>query len=293
MSEPSQDRPSTEKHTNMPEGSSAPEIAAADRRGQQLPGILRAFVGIGFLALVVWSFAGIRFDFRHLSEGLSQNNSLLRQMFPHSRADWLAERVSMGKLLADVAATIQMAVVGTVIGMLPAFPLSFLAARTTSLFRPIANVTKTALNIGRAIPTFIYALVIIGIVGLGVQAGAAAIAMGSFFMLAKLYAEALETVQMGPIEAVRAAGGNPAQVFVFGMLPQVFPNFLSATLYCLELNLQASFIVGFVGGGGIGYQLYQDAQLFQWLEVGLLVALLIVLVNVVDYASYQIRRMFA
>ena len=216
-------------------------------------------------------------------------------MAPHGRRDWVAERHSLISLWPAIASTIQMAVVGTVIGAVPAFPLSFLAARTTSLFRPLSVATKTLLNVGRGVPIFVYAIVIVGFVGLGAQAGAAAIAIRFCSSCWRnCTPKRWRVSQPGPIEAVRACGGNPAQVFVFGMLPQVFPNFLSAaTLYALEVGLQASFIVGMVGAGGIGYQLQFDGSVFQWLEVGLLVALLIVLVNLVDYASYQIRRVFA
>ena len=186
-----------------------------------------------------------------------------------------------------------MAVAGTVLGAIPAFPLSFLAARTTSLFRPLSVVVKTFLNVGRALPILVYAMIIVAAIGLGAPAGMIAIAFGSFVMLSKLYAEALESVAPGPVEAVRAAGGDPAQVFVFGMLPQVFPNFLSATLYAFEINLQASFILGIVGAGGIGFELQNNLRIYQLLEVGVLVVVLIVLVNLVDYLSYRIRLLFS
>jgi len=112
-------------------------------------------------------------------------------------------------------------------------------------------------------------------------------------MLAKLYAEALESVSPGPVEAVRAVGGSPLQIFVYAMLPQVFPNYLSATLYALELNLQASFILAFVGAGGIGNELMDNIRVFRYLEVGVIVAALIVIVNAVDYASYRVRQIFS
>ena len=112
-------------------------------------------------------------------------------------------------------------------------------------------------------------------------------------MLCKLYAEALESVSPGPVEAVKAAGGNGLQVFVFAMLPQVFPGYLSSTLYSLELNLQASFILGLVGAGGIGFELQDALRIYNMLEVGVLVLVLIILVNLVDYFSYRVRVIFS
>jgi phosphonate transport system permease protein len=196
-------------------------------------------------------------------------------------------------ILTPLLETIQMAVVGTVLGAIPAFPLSFIAARTSSFFRPISVAFKTVLNIGRAVPVFVYAMIIVCWMGLGKETGAVAIGIGSFVMLCKLYAEALESVSPGPVEAVKAAGGNGAQVFVFGMLPQVFPNYLSSTLYAFELNLQASFILGMVGAGGIGFKLQTALNYYNLLEVGVLVFVLILLVNLVDYLSYRVRLVFS
>ena len=142
-------------------------------------------------------------------------------------------------------------------------------------------------------PTIVYALIVVSAIGLGPSAGAIAIAFVTFISLAKLYAESLESVAPGPLEAVKASGGNAAQVFVFGMLPQVFPLYLSTTLYSLEYNLKDSFIVGIVGAGGLGQELYNAINLFKLLDAGVIIALLIVLVNLVDYASYRVRRAFS
>ena len=115
----------------------------------------------------------------------------------------------------------------------------------------------------------------------------------TFISLAKLYAEGLETVAVGPIEAVRAAGGNAPQVFVFGMLPQVFPLYLSTMLYSLEYNIKDSFIVGLVGAGGLGFELSNAINLYKWPDAGVIIFFLIVLVNLVDYLSYRVRLAFA
>jgi phosphonate transport system permease protein len=252
--------------------------------------------------LVGWSFHGIAFDLHGMMSGIPRAGSYIRQMFPSSHADLMSIRQYFvgdpsqdepSLIMQPLLDTIQMAIVGTVLGAIPAFPLSFIAARTNSFFRPISVAFKTVLNVGRAIPILVYAMVIITGLGLGKQTGAAAIGIGSFVMLCKLYAEALESVSPGPVEAVKAAGGNGIQVFVFGMLPQVFPNYLSSTLYALELNLQASFILGLVGAGGIGFELQQAVRTYDMLQVGVLVMILIVLVNLVDYLSYRVRIVFS
>jgi len=245
------------------------------------------------LALIAWSFVGLQFDFTHFRTGVRSGAEHVGRMFPHKRADWRYDLALGRDLWAPFLTTVQMAVVGTTLGALLAFPASFLAARTGSIPRPVSALLKTYLNVSRAVPTIIYALIVVSAIGLGPSAGALAISFVTFVSLAKLWAESLESVAAGPIEAVRAAGGNAAQVFVFGMLPQVFPSYLSTTLYSLEYNLKDSFIVGIVGAGGLGFQLYNAINLFKLLDAGVIVALLIVLVNLVDYLSYRVRLVFS
>ena len=253
----------------------------------------RLLLAAATLAFVGWCFVVVIRQIHVTPYGLLHGSDYLKQLFPHNRADWAYTLRLWPDIVQPLEETVQMAVVGTVTGMLLAFPMSFLAARTGYLPRFISGLVKTLFNMGRAVPTIIYALLAIPIVGLGVQAGAVAIALVTFISLVKLYAEALESVAVGPIEAVRAAGGNAAQIFVFGMLPQVFPLYLSTTLYSMEYNLKDSFIVGIVGAGGLGQMLVTAVNEFKWLDAGVIVALLIVLVNLIDYVSYRVRLVFS
>ena len=243
--------------------------------------------------LIVWSFIGLRFDFTHFGTGIQRGAEYVGSMFPKSRVDWTTDWASVRGLSEPLAETIQMAVVGTTIGAILAFPVSFLAARTGYVPRAVSGLVKTLLNIARAVPTIIYALIVVSAIGLGPSAGAIAIAFVTFISLSKLYAEALESVAVGPIEAVRASGGNAAQVFVFGMLPQVFPLYLSTMLYSLEYNVKDSFVVGIVGAGGLGFALLNDIRLYKLLDAGVVILLLIILINLLDYLSYRVRLAFS
>lgn len=276
--------------TTAPSTPTAPPSPARAPLWPALRGWLFCVIVLG---LIVWSFLGLQFDFSHLSTGIQRQSEQLGHLFPRTKADWHYD-LNIGRdLWTPFLTTIQMAVVGTTSGALLAFPISFLAARTGSVPRPVSALVKTFLNIARSVPTIVYALVAVAFIGLGASAGATAISFVTFISLAKLYAEGLETVAVGPIEAVRAAGGNAPQVFVFGMLPQVFPLYLSTMLYSLEYNIKDSFIVGLVGAGGLGFELSNAINLYKWPDAGVIIFFLIVLVNLVDYLSYRIRLVFS
>ncbi|BDI32787.1 phosphonate ABC transporter, permease protein PhnE [Capsulimonas corticalis] len=244
---------------------------------------------LAIAALVVWSFLGLEVDWGHLPTGLAAGVSFVGRMIPHGRADFRYDLSLRDQIMQPLLDTIQMAVVGTVAGAILAFPMSFVAARTSVFPQSLSAAIKAYLNFSRAVPTIVYALIILSAIGLGKTAGAISIGYVTFISLSKLYAEALESVSIGPIDAVRASGGNSVQVFVFGMMPQVFPHYLATTLYSFEYNLRDSFIIGIVGAGGLGAQLLDSIHEFKLLDTGVIIALLIILVNIVDYGSYRLR----
>jgi phosphonate transport system permease protein len=252
-----------------------------------------ALAAVGLL--IGWAFTSIQVDFSRFSVGFGKGMDTLSQMFPRSRSDWAYDRALLFSrdLITASEETIQMAIVGTVIGSIAALPISFLAARTGMLPRSFSTLIKTFLNIGRAVPTIVWALIAVSGFGLGVTAGAVAVSFVTFIGLGKLFAEALEGVAQGPVEAVRAVGGSPAQVFVYAMLPQVFPQYLSTTLYTFEYNVKDSFIVGIVGAGGLGQLLMQSFSYFKWLDAGAIIFVLVVLINLSDYGSYRLRLLLA
>ena len=251
------------------------------------PAAAYAMGAAALLLVVAWSFTGVFQGSGLLDGGLGQR---LARGVTVARQFWPPDDTVRAQLQVSMIETVQMAVVGTLLGALFAAPLSFFAARTTSLSRVLSSIIKTVMNITRATPVIVYAIILTAIVGLGKATGAIALAVGTFVMLTKLYAEALESISSGPVEAVRAAGGNTIQTFIFGMLPQVFPNYVATTLYAFELNLQASFILGFVGAGGIGYDLQNYLREFAFTRVSMVLLIIIVVVNVVDFVSYRIRR---
>jgi len=196
--------------------------------------------------------------------------------------------------LDKMAETIFLALMGTAFGVVASVPLSFLAARNlmhgSGLTTAIYYLTRTFFNLTRSIEVMIVAVIMAVVVGIGPFAGVMALVIHSIGALGKLYSEAIESIDPGPIEAITATGANRLQVVLFAVLPQVVPQFISFTIYRWDINVRMSTIIGFVGGGGIGYLLIQYINLLQWNQAGTTIWLIAIVVGVMDYASAIIRE---
>jgi len=192
--------------------------------------------------------------------------------------------------------TIFLGMMATAFGIVLSIPVSFLAARNlmtgSAVTMLIYYLTRTALNIVRSIEPLIWAVIAIIVVGLGPFAGIVALTVHSIAALAKLYSEAIESIDPGPIEAIQATGANWLQTVIYGVVPQVIPPFVSFTIYRWDINVRMSTIIGLVGGGGIGYVLIQWIHLFDYKAAGIAVWFITFTVAVLDYTSSEIRRRF-
>ena len=190
--------------------------------------------------------------------------------------------------------TIFLALMATSVAILFAIPVSFLAARNLMGGNPITMalyyLVRSVLNILRSIEPLIMAIVFVVWVGLGPFAGVLALAVHSIAALAKLYSEAVESIDLGPIEAVTATGANRLQTIVYAVIPQIVPPYTAFTIYRWDINVRMSTIIGFVGGGGIGYLLQQWIRLFMYEEAGAAVWAIALVVAVMDYASARVRE---
>jgi phosphonate transport system permease protein len=199
-------------------------------------------------------------------------------------------RLSLDKMLE----TIFLALMGTAFGVVLSVPLSFLAARNLMKGSRVGSlvyyVTRTFFNLTRSIEVMIVAVIMAVVVGIGPFAGVMALVIHSIGALGKLYSEAIESIDPGPIEAITATGAGRLQVVLFAVLPQVIPQFISFTLYRWDINVRMSTIIGFVGGGGIGYLLIQYINLLQWNQAGTVIWLIAIVVGVMDYASAVLRE---
>ena len=190
--------------------------------------------------------------------------------------------------------TIAQALMATTLGILLAVPLSFLGARNLMTVNPVGTAiyyaARTAFNILRSIEPLIMAIVFVVWVGLGPFAGVLALVAHSVAALAKLYSEAIESIDPGPIEAITATGANRLQVIVYAVIPQVLPPFVAFSVYRWDINVRMSTIIGFVGGGGIGFLLQQWIRLSDYRAAATAIWAIAIVVSVLDYLSAQVRE---
>jgi phosphonate transport system permease protein len=192
--------------------------------------------------------------------------------------------------------TIFMAFMATFFGVVVAAPLSFLAARNLTggwIGRLVYFLVRTSMSIIRSIEPIIWAIIFIVWVTVGAFPGVLALFVHSVADLTKLYSERLESIDPGPVEALRATGAPRLQVVLYGIVPQIVNPFLSFTLYRWDINVRMATIIGMVGGGGIGQSLYQYTSLWLWRKAGVLMLLIMLTVWVMDYASARLRARLA
>ncbi len=190
--------------------------------------------------------------------------------------------------------TVFLAFMATAFAIPVAFVLAFPSARnltrSSAVSRIVYAVARTAMNFVRAVEPLVWALIFISWVGIGPFAGVLALWVHSVAALTKLYSEQIESIDPGPMDAITATGAGTLQVLRYGVVPQVIPPFLSFTIYRWDINVRMSTIIGFVGGGGIGYILKPRVDLGEWGEVGTLVLLIAGTVWVMDILSAKIRE---
>ncbi|MGE5364318.1 MAG: phosphonate ABC transporter, permease protein PhnE [Bacteroidota bacterium] len=190
--------------------------------------------------------------------------------------------------------TIFISLVATVISIPPTIFISFLTARNlmkdNKISVSIYYVLRLILNFIRSLEPIIWAIIFSVWVGIGPFAGMIALLVHTIASNAKLYSEAIESIEEGPLEAIRATGANKMQVIWYAVVPQIVLPFLSFTIYRWDINIRMATIIGLVGGGGIGTMLMQYQGLAKWHEVGLIVIMIAIVVWVMDYISARIRE---
>jgi len=195
----------------------------------------------------------------------------------------------MAQALAQSGASV--AIWGTIFGVFLALPFCFFAARNLSPHPAVFHFMRQVLNAMRGINEIILALIFVAAIGLGPFAGVLALAVHGAGMLGKFFAEAIEDIDNGPIEAFRSAGVGRFKTVVFGVLPQVLPQWLGTIFYRLETNVRQATVLGMVGAGGIGFELISSMKLFQYQDTAMCILVILGMVLATDLISSRIRAM--
>lgn len=234
------------------------------------------------VALIWWAAAGLETHATDWRETGKQTLKIFELMVTEFDLPFLPD------LVLKLTETVEMAVLGTLLASLLAVPFGFLAAK--NIAKGLNSTGKFLLNAIRAFPEIILAIIFIRGVGPGPLAGIMAMGIHSIGMLGKLYAEAVEAIDKGPVEALTSTGANRIQQVWFAVIPQVMPEFASYALYRFEINARAATILGIVGAGGIGTSLIFAVQQRDWGRVSIILVGIILVVTVIDLISGWLRK---
>lgn len=238
------------------------------------------------LAFVSWAFQVMTQDtiWAFVADAPAQAQDLGSRMVP---PDWAFTQ----ELLWPLWETINMATLGTLIGLVMAVPVAFLAARNTTpsvaLVRPLALLVIVS---SRSINSLIWALLLVAILGPGVLAGILAIALRSIGFIGKLLYEAIEEIDPVQVEAISATGASSAQTMAYGVVPQVAPTLTGVTVFRWDINIRESTVLGLVGAGGIGGKLEAALGTLAWPKVTMLLIVILMTVVVSEWVTAKVRE---
>ena len=243
---------------------------------------VRVLFLIGIIAILILSFLQSEINFFTLFKYSGNMAKYTRSYFPPDFSDWRF-------YLEDTLITISMGIWGTLMAAIAAVPLSVLASENVCpiwLVQPVRRL----LDAMRAINEIVFALIFVVAVGLGPFAGVLALFLHTAGTLGKLFSEAVESIEPGPVEGIRATGATKIQEIIYGILPQVMPLWTSFVLYRFESNVRSASVLGIVGAGGIGVSLYQSFQGFQYQKVCAILIILIAATTAIDFFSAKLRN---
>lgn len=260
----------------------SPAVQAMLEQEKKLITPRRIFYSVIALMILVYSGQQSNLSVIELIQGGGNMAEYISRYFPPDFTDWQL-------YLQDTIETIAMGIWGTILAAIVAVPLAILASQNLCpswLVFPIRRV----LDAMRAINEVVFALVFVVAVGLGPFAGVLALFVHTAGTLSKLFSEAIEAIDPGPVEGIRATGASRLQEIAFGVIPQVLPLWTSFTLYRFEANVRSASVLGIVGAGGIGVSLYQSFRSFKYPKVCAILLFLIVSVAIIDTLSSKLRQ---
>ncbi|WP_372871709.1 phosphonate ABC transporter, permease protein PhnE [Paenalcaligenes niemegkensis] len=242
---------------------------------------------LGWCAVAVilaWSWDGAEMNPAMLWRDADNMRVFLADFFPPDFRYWRM-------YLSEILVTLQIAVWGTVLAIVCSIPLGVLCSENIAPWW-ICQPVRRVMDAFRSINEMVFAMLFVVAVGLGPFAGVMALFIGTTGVLAKLFAEAVEAIEVGPVEGVRASGSSALQEVIYGVIPQVLPLWISYSLYRFESNVRSATVVGMVGAGGIGVMLWEAIRGFQLAQTCAILIMIIVVVSAIDILSQRLRKHF-
>ena len=268
------------------------EEYAAFRRQKTIYNIL--FWGV-FIACIVAAAITAKFDVVTLLKGLPRTTEFLVKMIPPIQLSTFGADIAewywgIDKWLNSLLNTLLMAYLATVLGTIIGGALSFFAARNLAPNYLTYWVIRRTLEIARTVPDIVWALLFVMAFGIGPLAGILAITVHTIGAQGKLFAEVNENISPLPLDGIRSAGGNWLHEIRYGVIPQVMPNYMSYSFWRIELNVRSATIVGFVGAGGIGHDLFTSIQLLYFSDAGAILLIVVATIMIIDMLSEKFRH---
>lgn len=266
--------------SHSPEAPRRASIPTPDRFTRPNP--LAFLLYVVAVAFVVYSFSNIGFSVERLMNGLPNIGRMVGQMFPPD----LSRLQAIGLALLE---TFQMALVGTVLGVILSLPLAILAARSLSPHPLISVAVQSLISFFRTVPDLIWALIFVIAVGLGPVAGMLALMIDTIGFCGRFFAEAMEDSDKGPREALTAMGASRTGTVFSAVIPQAMPSFINTSLFSLEKATRSSVVLGLVGAGGIGMELKFAMDMFMYDLAFTIIMAVFLLVLAVEQISTRLR----
>ena len=236
-----------------------------------------------FISVLVFVVKDLEVDFFKLvSDSSKYFGDILSRMLPPDFSN-------LNELIYAMFETIEIAFLGTFIAIVLSITLGLFSARNLAPNYFVYLVCKTIVIFFRAIPEFIIAMILVIAVGFGAIPGVLALGFHTMGFLAKFYAEDVEHVNKGPIEALKASGASKRQIISFAIIPQIIPSFVANNLYILDRNIRMATMLGIVGAGGIGYELQSSFRMFEYERVSAIIIIIFITIFFIDHLSSFIR----
>jgi len=236
-----------------------------------------------FSSILVFIVKDLEIDFIKLvSDSSKYFADILSRMLPPDFSN-------LNQLIYAMFETIEIAFLGTFIAIVLSIPLGLFSARNLAPNFLIYLICKTIVIFFRAIPEFIMAMILVIAIGFGAMPGVLALGLHTMGFLAKFYAEDIEHINKGPIDALKSSGATKSQIISFGVIPQILPSFVANNLYILDRNVRMATMLGIVGAGGIGYELQSSFRMFEYERVSAIIILIFVTIFLIDHFSAFIR----